>query len=376
MQTLLRPVWLALATVLLLLQPAAAAAMRDDTLKIDKRVGLFTIELSARLFTPPGPGPFALVVINHGKAPGNAHLQKDQPYYFQAREFVKRGYAVLVPTREGFGSSGGNYRSVRCDAGQTGERQADDIELAIDYARTLPYLDTHHIVVIGQSVGGLATLALGKRHPPGVVGLIDMAGGIRFEQCAGWQQSDIAAFADYGAQSRIPVLMMYGDNDAYWGPGPDLPRSLYQAYHDAGGNAQFVDYGEFKHNSHSTFSDPEGMPLWEPSFRAFFASLNLPFDERVSLRSGDAGHTDIEDSDAIPAVSPQCRSLYRTGFLGTDPKVHRAYAISGDGHCGYANGDDAEATAKANCARYAKQACATYATDETVIYHRAENRAP
>jgi len=128
-----------------------AADMRDESIRIPVSDGLFAASLSARLFAPRGEGPFPLVVINHGKAPGNPRFQAEQAYYQVVREFVKRGYAVLVPTRRGYGSSGGAYREALCSVPSTGEMQADDIEVAINYAKKLPLVDGRRIVVIGQA---------------------------------------------------------------------------------------------------------------------------------------------------------------------------------------------------------------------------------
>ncbi|MBV8047762.1 MAG: prolyl oligopeptidase family serine peptidase [Paludibacterium sp.] len=355
--------------------PVAAAAMRDEVFQVEKSHTLFTVQLSVRLFAPLGPGPFPLIVINHGKAPGKAFMQQDRAFYFQAREFVKRGYAVLVPTREGFGSSGGHFQEQACNAAHTGELQADDIELSINYAKTLPYVDGSRIVVIGQSVGGLATMALGERNLPGVLGLIDMAGGIRYDSCAGWRQGDIDAFAQYGAQSRAPALMIYGDNDTYWGPGPEMPKALSTAYRQAGGRATFVDVGVFKQDSHNTFSDPDGMALWAPAVKDFLAALNLPFDERYSLRNPQPDGVDVEDIDAVPTSSRACKQLYANHFLGADPKTHRAFALSDDGHCGYATGEDSAQRALGFCAQHGAQGCALYAQDEKVVSSQAQSGA-
>ena len=130
---------------------APAADMRDEIVQVPMKGWMFTVNLTTRIYAPPGDGPFPLVVINHGKAEGNPSEQKDDPYYFQAIEFVRRGYAVVVPTREGFGSSGGVYFKSNCNVANGARHWADSIQAAIDYARTLPYVDSTHIVVIGQS---------------------------------------------------------------------------------------------------------------------------------------------------------------------------------------------------------------------------------
>ena len=33
------------------------------------------VQLETTVFRPPGPGPFPLLIVNHGKAPGNPKLQ-------------------------------------------------------------------------------------------------------------------------------------------------------------------------------------------------------------------------------------------------------------------------------------------------------------
>ncbi|WP_323123373.1 dienelactone hydrolase family protein [Burkholderia alba] len=363
--------WAAACMLLWVAMPAArAGGMRDDIVKVEKSRGLFGVKLTARVYAPLGDGPFPLVVINHGKASGNPAFQKDRGYYFQAREFVKRGYAVLVPTRQGFGSSGGVYRDGGCDIPETGRLQADDIEAAIAYAKTLPFVDAQRIVVIGQSQGGLATMALGERNLPGVLGLINMAGGMRRDSCNGWERSDVDAYAQYGAKSKAPALWMYGDNDSYW--GQTLPKSMYDAYVGAGAAAQWVDYGTFGRDSHQTFASRDGMPLWLPVYARFFTSLGLPFDVRGSLRSPGDG-PDVENVDAVPLAGSHARALYEA-FLGADPRAHRAFAVSASGHCGFATGDDAARQALAYCAEHTRGACVLYAVDERVVYQQADSK--
>jgi dienelactone hydrolase len=370
MKSILRLILAAAVCPALLLasQAVRAADMRDTVVKVSKSTGLLDVELSVRMYVPAGNGPFPLVVINHGKAPGNAALQEDRAFYFQSREFVKRGYAVVVPTRQGFGSSGGTYREAACNIAETGELQADDIDVTIQYAKTLPYIDGSRIVVIGQSEGGLATMALGERNIPGVLGLIDMAGGLRKNHCEGWQSANVAAYAKYGATAHAPALFMYGDNDSYW--GTDLPRQIYDAYVHAGGRATWVDYGVFESDSHSTFSRRTGMPLWMPAYQQFFVSLGLPFDVKTSPHGSEPAMGDIDDADAIPNLLPASKKAYDI-FLSMDPHEHRAFAISPDGHCGYARGDQAKEEALANCSKRTQLGCTLYALDETVVYHAA-----
>src|SRR5436190_11450655 len=61
------------------------------------------LKLEAYLFKPEGPGPFPLVVYNHGSRAADA--RSERPVEYVARLLVPAGYAVLVPERRGYGKS-------------------------------------------------------------------------------------------------------------------------------------------------------------------------------------------------------------------------------------------------------------------------------
>ena len=80
--------------------------------------------LETTVFQPNGPGPFPLIIINHGKDPGHPNLQPRDRFYHMAHAFVERGYAVMVPMRQGFANSTGYYRDHGCDMTANGYTQA------------------------------------------------------------------------------------------------------------------------------------------------------------------------------------------------------------------------------------------------------------
>lgn len=47
-------------------------------------------------------------------------------------------------------------------------------------------------------------------------GLINFSGGLRQDECSGWQKNLVDAFGDYGQNVRLPSLWFYGDNDSVW----------------------------------------------------------------------------------------------------------------------------------------------------------------
>ena len=76
---------------------------------VKKQGGLFNFELETTVFKPPGAGPFPVVIINHGKSAGNPKFQNRARNVWTAREFVMRGFMVLLPNRQGFSKSTGAY---------------------------------------------------------------------------------------------------------------------------------------------------------------------------------------------------------------------------------------------------------------------------
>ena len=343
--------------------PATAANLRDESVMIPKGHGLFHVELQTQIYAPLGNGPFPLVVINHGKDMGNPHFQQASAYYGQALEFVRRGYAVIVPMRQGFAGSGGFYLDSGCNVEDNGLAQADDVLAAIAYAKTLPYVDATRIVVMGQSHGGLATMAVGSRNPLGVLGLVNFAGGLHFENCPGSQRNLINAFGSYGKVTRVPSLWMYGDNDSLF--PPPLVQQMLAAYNGAGGHAQLIDFGTFESDAHAMFGSYAGTSIWLPAVAKFFRSLGLPFDIRSDLRS-DVQGPDVENVSAVPYLKEDGRAGYRR-FLWIAPP--RAFALSPDGHWAWRTGKDASQQALAACSQHSSTPCELYAVGQDVVKH-------
>lgn len=92
-----------------------------------------TVTLETTIYKPDGPGPFPMIVFNHGKIPGDPRTQERSDPLAFAREFVRRGYVVVAPNRQGFGHSDGVYEQDGCDVERNGLGQASDIAATIDY---------------------------------------------------------------------------------------------------------------------------------------------------------------------------------------------------------------------------------------------------
>ncbi|MGS0741058.1 dienelactone hydrolase family protein [Glaciimonas sp. GG7] len=248
-------------------------ALNEQIVMVPVGSGFFGYKLETTIFKPAGDGPFPLLIMNHGKAPGNTHFQPRARYLVISGEFVKRGYAVVIPMRKGFSQSTGQYLRGGCNIAGNGRAQADDLQSGLEYALSQPWADKSRILIAGQSHGGLTTMAFGERNFPGVKGLIDFAGGLLLDDCS-WKSSLIDAFADFGAKTTLPSLWFYGANDSYF--NPELVQKMYTAYTNAGGHAKLIAYGTFKNDSHGMSSSRDGVEIWWPETERFLQEIGMP----------------------------------------------------------------------------------------------------
>lgn len=361
-------------TALAAKRPAIPPHMNEKVEMIAIGSGLGRAELETTLFVPPGLGPFPLVVINHGKAAGNPKFDPRARYPIASREFVRRGYMVVVPMRPGFSKSGGHYIETGCNTESNGRLQAESIIAFLDELVKRPEVDRTRILVIGQSHGGLTALALGAVGYPGLRGLMNFAGGLRMTAnfCT-WEKSMVDAFAAYGREAKVPSLWFYGDNDGHW--GADLPRAAHAAYLAAGGQARLVAYGVFAGgDAHGMFSSARGLDIWWPETEKFLGEIGLPTEVVVDIgtlpRPPRTNFAAVDDVAAVPYLKAKGRENYGKFLAMPYP---RAFAIAASGSHGWAaEGADPLATALKNCEAYAKTACRLYAVDDDVVWQATQ----
>ena len=345
------------------------AALNEQVVMVPATFGSKTVELETTIFKPAGEGPFPVVVMNHGKALGNPRNQSRDRFIVLSREFVKRGYAVVIPMRKGFSKSSGDYIDRGCDMTAHGLAQAEDLQNTLDYLHTQHWADTGRVLVAGQSYGGLTAMAFGTRHYPGVKGLINFAGGLKMHggDCR-WQQSLVQAFAHYGAKSTLPSIWFYGENDNHF--GPDLAARLHNAYIQAGGNAKLIAYGAFKKDAHGMSGSRDGVKIWWPETEKFLKELGMPTDTVYALNNEvkvpKTEYAAIDDVNAIPYLKGSAREQYRVFLSKSTP---RAFAVSPTGAWSWAeDGDDPVAQALQDCQKNSSQPCRLYAVDDHVVW--------
>lgn len=203
----------------------------------------------ARLYRPPGRGPFPLALIAHAST--QSPLQRAQmpmpDYTGLVRTFIARGYAVIVPQRPGHGATGGRYLEdqngcLHADYASAGNRTADSIQVALDFMLKQDFIRREGAIVVGHSAGGWGALALAARNPKAVSRIIvfapgrgGRAEGMANSVCA--QDRLIAASAEFGRGARVPVTWLVAENDSYFSPA--LSKEIADALAAGGAKIDF-----------------------------------------------------------------------------------------------------------------------------------------
>jgi dienelactone hydrolase len=255
--------------------PSAASLERyglhEEVLSIPAVIRDKTYRLEATLFRPSNVGRFPLIVINHGTQAGVSGREQHRYRVLDASAaFVHDGYAVVLPMRRGYaGSEGEQVRVHGYDLTNYGLENALDIKAAIEWLRAQEFVDDTRIAVVGQSTGGLATMAYLTMADPGVLCAVNIHGGVRPKDLTDDPLLDarIAAFTSYARQTHLPSVWIYAANDH--SSRPPFIQRLHEAYQAAGGAAELHQLAAFKSDGHILFGDPDGRPLWFPVVEKF-----------------------------------------------------------------------------------------------------------
>lgn len=356
--------------------PPAGAALNEEVIQI-RSDGSPSVTLQTTLMHPNGPGPFPLVIMNHGSDHAgngnrNARYHRSNAIFY----FLSRGYAVAVPMMRGYAESGGSLYHFGCDFVRTASANAEDIAAVLRHLSADPRFDTRRVIVAGQSMGGLNTLGVGTLNLPNVVGLVNFNGGIRESDCQPGDPPLIEAAARLGAHTKTPSMWFYGENDNLF-PTP-LWKAMYSAYTHAGGRAEIQDVGQVLDNSHTFLSYPGVLTLWTSRLDKFLAGLNMP---HANVNPGDlpmpfpesTNFAPLGDVNAVPYLTEANREAYRK-FLG-NPRP-RVFVINDQGvAASMYGGFDPLGRAMSACARVGRP-CGVYAVEDRVVWKpsRSESR--
>src|SRR5919206_17328 len=245
--------------------------------------------IAATVLRPEGQGPFGAVVLNHGvSASARERARESSDLLINAAAvFARRGYVVVMPLRRGFGATGGEMAEdpgscSNPDYQHAEQNAADDVMVAYNYARTLPYVDANRMILAGQSAGGMVSVfTAGTRNPKGLVAVLAFAAGRGGDPdinpgvpCA---IEPVARVMDMlGKNIRVPVLFNYSENDLFF--SPKVSRGWYERFNAGGANAEDVLQPSFGKDGHYLFGDTLGVRYWLPTVEEFLSRRGIAFN--------------------------------------------------------------------------------------------------
>ncbi|MFH0298761.1 dienelactone hydrolase family protein [Bradyrhizobium sp. 31Argb] len=242
----------------------------------------------AYVVRPVGDGPFPLAIMNHGVS-----LDPVQRSFFPLVEFrdaamwfARRGYLVVAPVGSGYGASAidiserGLYGPFFSKIGNCTNPNFRDAGMAvaqldlwiIDYMAAEKKIVPKDVIVIGQSAGGWASIALSSANPAQVKAIITFAAG-RGGRVDGKPNNNCApdrlveATRQFGRTSRVPMLWIYIANDTFFGPA--LSKRMHEAFTAAGGNAEYHLLPPFGDDGHFLVGSADSIPIWAPLVSVF-----------------------------------------------------------------------------------------------------------
>jgi dienelactone hydrolase len=319
--------------------PGRADEIRLDALKIPADIsgpkGPATFALEAIVVRPDDGQAHPLALLNHG-SPRNADDRPAMTPYgmsAQAAAFARRGWTAVVFMRRGYGGSGGeraeDYGScANPDYAKAGQAGARDIAAVAKFMASQSYVTNGRWISVGVSAGAFATVALTADPPPDLAAAIAFApgrGSTAPDKVCGAKQL-VAAFAQYGKTSRLPLLWVSADNDHFF--DPQLVSQFTSAFSHAGGNLTFIKTPAFGADGHQLFSTASGIPIWSPIVDRFLTSNNLVLRDRPI-------DVPLPDAAAPSSLNTRGRDAFRA-YLESGP--NKAFAVAGDSHFGWATG--------------------------------------
>ena len=266
------------------------AEAAEDQPQIQEEVWAIPVTLPtiAYVVRPVGNGPFPLVVMNHGVS-----LDQRERSFFPLVEFrdaamwfARKGYMVVAPTGSGYGAAAldeperGLFSSFYSKIGRCENPNFRDAGLAvalldkwiIEYMTEQKRILPDNVIVVGQSAGGWAAIALSSQNLPAVRAIIAFAAG-RGGRVGGKANNNcgpdklVVATGEFGRSARVPMLWIYSENDTFFGPA--LSKRMHEAYVAAGGKAEYHMLPPFGSDGHFLIGSADAIPLWAPLVDAF-----------------------------------------------------------------------------------------------------------
>ena len=157
-----------------------------------------------------------------------------------------------------------------CDTDVTlrgADRALGDIDAAIAALRRRPDVAATPVLIVGQSRGGVLSVAYAGLHPEQISGVINFVGGWLGEGCPTAGTVNQTLF-ERGAHYRRPTIWLYGSGDQFY--SIEHSRGNFAAFEKAGGQGTFLDFNLPVGRGHFVVGHPD---LWSAPIDAYLGSL-------------------------------------------------------------------------------------------------------
>jgi dienelactone hydrolase len=244
------------------------------------------IGLQGFFMRPSSAGKHPLVLMTHGTDYSNGKNREIGPGMLQpeAMWFARRGWAIGIVVRRGYGESGGQMDKRRYGCSQSdfeaiAEEDAADLQAAYEYLSHRPDVDSSELIAVGVSTGGFAVVSFGAKAPKALKAVINFSGGwhslIFSGSCS--KSGIVPAFHQLGSRAHVPMMWIYAKNDQMF--GPKYVAQVHEAFTSAGGDAELATVERSGENGHYLFS--ESPQLWGPIIQSFLARQKLPSEPLI-----------------------------------------------------------------------------------------------
>ncbi len=244
--------------------------------------GLGPFKLEAGVIRPAAAGRHPLLIWSHGtpRDPDDRAKTNPNTASHTAIAFAQRGWAVVSLVRRGYGQSDGPYAegSGACrnpDYRIAARASRTDILEALKQLIGQSYVDPTRIMFAGISAGGFASLAAAAERPPGLVAVLNFAGGRGSDKpdsvCG--ESNLVDVFGEFGGKVAVPTFWAYAANDHFF--RPELVQRFHEAFARAGGKAALTSLPAFGSDGHFLTSS-EGMSKWRDPLDQWLRVHNLP----------------------------------------------------------------------------------------------------
>ncbi|HRD75747.1 MAG TPA: hypothetical protein PK264_07405 [Hyphomicrobiaceae bacterium] len=324
-------------------------------------------------FRPDGPGPFPLVIYLHGRGADSRHLPARIRSPRIAGYWARRGFAVVIPTRVGYGAlreapdlEDPGYCNDPDYTAMADALAATTVAVA-SWARTQAWAEKSRLIIAGSSVGGFGAVVASGRPPEGLLGVVNLAGGAggrpRLRPGVPCATDRIAEFMTRaGTTARVPSIWVYAENDKFW--GTEAPRRWHAAFTKAGGNAEFVMLPPSGEDGHRFAT--QSYRHWRQNIDRYLERMGIP-TPRAKDAPAPSGFAEVEDAARVPLINEKARTEGYLKFLDAD--IPRAFAIGPSGAWAWSGGNPGAAErALERCSIHAKADCKLYAVDDAVVW--------